>query len=54
MFADGLISAGPGNLRPPATSDLSAVGSAHVPVDGLGIVGPADATTSGALRSEYP
>jgi uncharacterized NAD(P)/FAD-binding protein YdhS len=54
MFADGLISAGPGNLGLLATSDLGAVGSAHVPVDGLWIVGPADATTSDALRSEYP
>jgi uncharacterized NAD(P)/FAD-binding protein YdhS len=41
MFADGLISAAPGNLGLLTTSVLGAVGSAGVPSDGLWIVGPA-------------
>ena len=40
MFADGLISAAPGNLGLLTTSGLSAVGAANEPVDGLWIVGP--------------
>lgn len=40
MFADGLISAAPGNLGLLTTSGLGAVGAADVPSDGLWIVGP--------------
>jgi uncharacterized NAD(P)/FAD-binding protein YdhS len=40
MFADGLISAAPGNLGLLTTSSLGAVGLADIPSDGLWIVGP--------------
>jgi uncharacterized NAD(P)/FAD-binding protein YdhS len=40
MFADGLISAAPGNLGLQTTSGLGAVAAANVPVDGIWIVGP--------------
>jgi uncharacterized NAD(P)/FAD-binding protein YdhS len=40
MFADGLISAAPGNLGLLTTSSLGAVGRANVPTDGLWIAGP--------------
>lgn len=40
MFADGLISAAPGNLGLLTTSGLGAIGKANVPTDGLWIVGP--------------
>jgi uncharacterized NAD(P)/FAD-binding protein YdhS len=39
MFADGLISAAPGNLGLLTTSGLGAVGPTNVPADGLWIVG---------------
>lgn len=40
MFADGLISAAPGNLGLRTTSALDAVGPTNLPADGLWIVGP--------------
>jgi uncharacterized NAD(P)/FAD-binding protein YdhS len=40
MFADGLISAGPGNLGLLTTNALGAVGTGDVPSGGLWIVGP--------------
>ena len=40
MFADGLISAAPGNLGLLTTSGLVALSPANVPTDGLWIVGP--------------
>ena len=40
MFADGLISAAPGNLGLLTTSDLVAVGPTNVPTEGLWIAGP--------------
>jgi uncharacterized NAD(P)/FAD-binding protein YdhS len=40
MFADGLISAVPGNLGLRTTSDLVALGATNAPSEGLWIVGP--------------
>ncbi|MGC2633116.1 MAG: FAD/NAD(P)-binding protein [Candidatus Cybelea sp.] len=40
MFADGLISAVPGNLGLRTTSDLVALGATNAPTEGLWIVGP--------------
>jgi uncharacterized NAD(P)/FAD-binding protein YdhS len=40
MFADGLISAAPGDLGLRTTPNLAAIGPAGLPSEGLWIVGP--------------
>jgi uncharacterized NAD(P)/FAD-binding protein YdhS len=40
MFADGLLSAAPGNLGLRTTSNLVALGATDAPTEGLWIVGP--------------